>query len=118
MIGWENNQGAYFINKLNDSIDSVDDKIDSEVTALNAKLLKYYDTEEGIDLTAGTGNYAQIARPESLANKTIVALSVKNWTSNSGAFSLVAYGTGNQYDYMMADKDVQVKGLKIRYWYI
>ena len=29
MIGWENNQGAYFINKLNDKINSTNDLIDN-----------------------------------------------------------------------------------------
>ena len=43
MIGWENNQGAYFINQLKDNIDSVNSSLETYIEELKTEIGKLTD---------------------------------------------------------------------------
>ena len=84
--------------------------------------LKTYDDTEARATITGTGNnYAQVTRPSAVQGKNVVAMTLLDWTSNTGPFTLVPYasnGTPGNYDYVLIASGQSVTGLKIRYWYI
>lgn len=84
------------------------------------RALGYFDDSSARgDITIGTGNYAVVNPPENMlpSGGRIIAISIITWTSNSGGFSIIPYGTNSTYAYILGDSGVVIKGLRLRWWY-
>lgn len=77
---------------------------------------KHYDATTAQSVTGTSGNYVQLPRPDAVKNKTVIAISATDWTSNGGPFWITPYGPN--YDYVIIGSGVSVTGLKCRYWYL
>lgn len=83
------------------------------------KPLKHYDETSTTNYTISSSNYVAITRPSAISGKTIVAITVLAWTSNTGAFWVMPYSASNTSNpYIVGASGVKVNGLKLRYWYV
>lgn len=83
------------------------------------KPLKHYDETSSTNYTISSNNYVAITRPSAISGKTIVAITVLAWSSNTGAFWVMPYSASNTSNpYIVGASGVKVNGLKLRYWYV
>ena len=75
------------------------------------------DSSARADITATSGNYARIDPPALPTGAKITSVAILDWTSATGAFSVMPYGTSAVAAYLLADSGVVIKGLKLRFWY-
>ena len=95
MIGWENNQGAYFINQLKDNIDSVNSSLITSVEELKADIGKLSD----LTTTAKTSLVSAINEVKglitALTTRNQLSLNVPSGSTYLSASTLKADKVGN-----------------------
>lgn len=94
----------------------------SEINSLSNSLankssIKYINGTEGVSFTIPANGYYQLQRPAAVQGKNVFSIAVVSWSSNTGAFWIVPYGTST-YDYVVGTSGVQVTNLRVRYWYL
>ena len=75
------------------------------------------DSSARADITATSGNYARIEPPTLPTGAKITSVAILDWTSATGTFNVLPYGTSATVAYLLADSGVVIKGLKLRFWY-
>ena len=75
------------------------------------------DSSARADITATSGNYARIDPPALPTGAKITSVAILDWTSATGTFNVLPYGTSATVAYLLADSGVVIKGLKLRFWY-
>lgn len=78
---------------------------------LNAKMLRCVDMTYTETFTASINNYVDIPVPDGI---NILFISVLNWTTATGVFSVAGTGKGA---FLCANQGTSVKGLCARFWY-
>jgi len=106
-------QKRYTISKINGTWSSwIQEPTRSEI-------IKSYTTTSGSNYTVATSNSININRPSSLVGKDVIAITAYVWTSNTGAFSLIPYNSGNKdKDYIVGESGTTINGLQVTYWYL
>lgn len=102
---------ANFLSDVNASINSLNNSL------ANKSSIKYINGTENVTFTIPASGYYQLQRPDAVQGKNVFAIAVVSWGSNTGAFWIMPYGTST-YDYVVGTSGVQVKNLRVRYWYM
>lgn len=81
-------------------------------------VLDHVDETEGRNFTLDS-NYLKIAPGVTIPEgRTVVAITIIYWDSNTGGFSVYPYGSGRYWAYILGDSGTTINGLRLRYWYI
>ena len=76
------------------------------------------DTAARADITLTSGGYFRVVPPSLPTGAKIISVAIVAWTSATGAFSVMPYGTGAAEAYILGTPSVTIKGLKLRFWYV
>jgi len=104
---------ANFLSDVNSSITSINNSL------ANKSSIKYLNGTEDVSITIPSSGYYQLPRPSAVQGKQMLAITVVSWLSNTGAFWVMPYSGGNNtYDYVVGTGGVEIRALRVRYWYI
>lgn len=91
--------------------------VNSSITSLNNSLTKYYDAPAVASVTIGSSGYTELSRPSAVVGKRILAISVLNWSTASGAFNAaILRDTGARY-MIYGTPNVTITNLALRWVY-
>ena len=85
--------------------------------SVSNSLTKYYDAPAVASVTIGSSGYTELSRPSAVVGKRILAISVLNWSTASGAFNAaILRDNGSRY-MIYGTPNVTITNLELRWVY-